>query len=246
MEHRAARSSLRRGASAGAAAGLLASFCGAGYLAGNAFAWGTPALVFLSQLVLSGAAFGALFAKTRASSPPMRASLASTALVALPSAAFGTVYFGSMNAPFMGLATISSIALVFVFGIALGAAWLDRAAHGRRFRRAVGASVALALPLAALACIISAAVPDDVALRFCFQSPVVAGVVGVVTLGVLGVYPGATVGVVRRLDTPRVRVDEVTETEESMIDPLAEEEAELEAQFAELDRRENVSRSRPS
>jgi hypothetical protein len=204
----------------------------------------------------------------RTSWAPVLASALGTAAVAAPSGAFGAAYFGSLHAPFMGTALIFAIASVIGVSLAVALAWLDQVgdralANAPRLRRAALCGVGLALPLVGIGGAIAAAAPDHEVLAAFRMAPAGLGALAGAGLGlVFGLYAGLVTGAVRRLGTrgasersergigvapnavrvaPRER-EEPTDRE-AEIDPLAEEEAELEARFAELDRAEKRARA---
>ena len=198
---------------------------------------------------------------------PAVASSVAMAIAAAPSAAFGALYFGSLHAPFMGTAAIFTIASILALGIAFQAAWNDQSEEGAsigsatRLRRALFASIGLVLPIVALGGLASATTSDNEVLHAFRASPGLLGAAAGAGLGgVFGLYAGLVVGAVRRMArsrstralTPtRARVavtialesKEAAEIDEAIV-PLAEEDAELEARFAELDRRERAARVR--
>lgn len=220
--------------------------------------------------ILAGVKVGAdRFVGRRTSWAPAIASSAAMAIAAAPSAAFGALYFGSLHAPFMGTAAIFTIASIIALGIAFQAAWNDQreeqnaASIGSmtRVRRSLFASVGLVLPIVALGGLASATTSDNEVLHAFRASPGLLGAAAGAGLGgVFGLYAGLVVGAVRRMArsrstralTPtraRVAVTIALESKEAAeideaIDPLAEEDAELEARFAELDRRERAARVR--
>lgn len=192
---------------------------------------------------------------------PAAASGVAMAIAAAPSAAFGALYFGSLHAPFMGTTAIFTIASIIALGIAFQAAWNDQGeatsiASATRLRRALFASIGLVLPIVALGGLASATISDNEVLHAFRASPGLLGAAAGAGLGgIFGLYAGLVVGAVRMMGRPgasiamppaRARVampaiasktpDEIDET----FDPLAEEDAALEAQFAELDRRERA------
>lgn len=199
---------------------------------------------------------------------PAMASGVAMAIAAAPSAAFGAVYFGSLHAPFMGTAAIFTIASIIALGIAFQAAWNDQreddaaasTGAGTRLRRSLFASIGLVLPIVALGALGSAMTSDNEVLHAFRASPGMLGAAAGAGLGgVFGLYAGLVVGMVRLMARPRLanatpparaRIavltpmpTEAKEVDEDF-DPLAEEDAELEARFAELDRLERASRMR--
>ncbi len=247
--------SVVRGALVGAGAGLLACVGGVSYFLENhgipGIDWPTTATVFVTQLTVTGAAVGAAvtaaldfadgFLGRRTSWAPPLAAGAAMALVGFPSGAFGASYFGALHAPFMGTTAIFSIFSVIAIALAAALARLDQKTS---VRRALLAALALAVPVVVIGGVLAASLSEREVLH-AFRTtsvPLLGGASGATLAFVYGLYAGAVVGLVRRLPArpivapTRVRVEvEVKELEEE-IDPLAEEEAELEARFAELER----------
>lgn len=269
---------LAKGAAAGAAVGLLACLGGASYLAENGsiagIGWGTVAAVFVAQLGLSGAFLGGLLGGAKATADrwlgrrstwaPAIASTIAMAVAAAPSAAFGAAYFGALHAPFMGAVTIFTISSIVGIGLATTTAFLDQGeteggaavSRAARLRRALLASLGLALPIIALGGLAASATSDAAALHVFRMNPALLGAGAGAGLGaIFGLYVGLVVGALRRHERrterpepARVRVAslpqrvaEVEEAEEE-IDPLAAEEDELLAKFAELERQERAQR----
>ena len=241
-----ARSSIRRGAAIGAGAGLLACAGGVSYFLENRgipnIDWSTVATVFVAQLVLTGALAGAAMTAALRFVEGRRAPIATAiamAVVGAPSGAFGASYFGALHAPFMGTTVIFAIVSVVAIALAIAIAWLEK----QRLGRATLAALGLALPIVAIGGLCAAAMPErDVLHAFRTTSvPLLGGATGAVLAFVYGLYAGGVVGLVRRganapkvEERPRLRVEAPKVEEE--IDPLAEEEDELLARFAELER----------
>jgi hypothetical protein len=245
------RSTLRA-AVAGGVAGLAACLAGAGYIVANAsaypaIAWSTVGAVFVAELVLTGAAIGAAarwateridaWTQRRTLWAPVLASSAATVAIATPSAGFGADYFGSLHAPFMGSATIFAVPCVIAILLSAAMARID----GRSPSRALVASAAFLLPLAVVGLGVAASIADETVLFAFRRAPLsLLGAACGACLGlVFGLHSGLVVGATRAL-APRVRVEADVEEEESAdlaMDPLAEEEAELEARFAALERK---------
>lgn len=230
--------------------------------------WAGVAAVFVTQLALSGAFLGALLGgakattdrwlRRRTSWAPAIASMITMAIAAAPSAAFAATYFGALRAPFMGAVTIFTISSIVGIGLATTTAFVDQsesAEHASisrwtRLRRAFFASVGMALPIVGVGGLAAAATSDEAALHVFRMNPALLGAGAGAGLGALfGLYVGLVVGALRRREArastvaapKRVRVaalPHAPSVEEAEIDPLAEEEAELEAKFAELERLE--------
>lgn len=231
--------------------------------------WGRVATVFVVLLALTGALMGGAitFAKNaldrrmgrRTRWAPAAAASLATAMVAAPAAAFGADYFGSLHAPYMGNAIVLAIPCTMAVALGAALAWLDRGEGERRGWRRLGASVlaavALALPLLVAAWGFAALVPDTYVLQAFWTVPLAKlGALAGAALGVIfGLYAGGVMGALRKSEPapavePRVRVEASPEKspekkdapETTSVDPLAEDEAELLARFAELEARENA------
>jgi hypothetical protein len=221
--------------------------------------WARVGAVFVAELALTGAAVAAaVHAATKALDARggrgghgrMLAASAATSAVTLPAGVFGAWYFGSLHAPYMGNSLVLAVPFVLAVLVATWLAWLDV----RRVRAPLLASVGCALPLAVVVALVSRSVTDEATLDAMHTHSLASlGAVGGAGGGALfGLYIGLVSRLVRGraaggASSIRVAARDRDEhagahagerKERELPDPLAEEEAELEARFAELDRAE--------